>query len=106
MESKNYRKEFEARLIAKALKDESFRNELRSDPKAAINKMFGMEFPSEINIRLVEENENEVCLVIPHDFPIKNELADVELESVAGAGVETVTWTPMCWWTTIMEECH
>ncbi len=45
-----------------------------------------MELPGKINIRLVEENKNEVCLVIPHDFPDTNELTDVELESVAGSG--------------------
>ncbi len=61
-----------------------------------------MKFPDEINIRLVEENENEVCLVIPHDFPIKNELTDGELESVSGG---TLTWTPICFWTDSMEGC-
>ncbi len=84
MESKNYRKELEAKLIAKALKDESFRNDLRSYPKAAIEKEFGMKIPGETNIRLVEENENEVCLVIPHSFSDTNELTGVELESVVG----------------------
>ncbi len=84
MESKNLRKELEAKLIAKALKDESFRNDLRSDPKAEIEKELGMEIPGEINIRLVEENENEVCLVIPHDSSDTNELTDVELESLSG----------------------
>ncbi len=78
------RKELEAKLIAKALKDESFRNELRSGPKAAIEKELGMELPGEIDIRIVEENENEVCLVIPHGFSDTNELTDVELEAVAG----------------------
>ncbi len=84
METKNIRKEFEAKLIARALKDESFRNELRSDPKTAIEKEFGMKFPDEINIHLVEENENEVCLVIPHNFSDTNELTDEELESLSG----------------------
>ncbi len=62
MKTKNIRQELEANLIARALKDESFRNELRSDPKPAIEKELGMEIPGEINIRLVEENEKEVCL--------------------------------------------
>ncbi len=94
MESKNIRKELEARLIAKALKDESFRNELRSEPKSAINKELGMEIPGEINIRLVEENENEVCLVIPHGFSDTNELTDVELESVSGGRWTTIHAVP------------
>ncbi len=102
METKNIRKELEARLIARALKDESFRNDLRSDPKTAIEKELGMEIPGEINIRLVEENENEVCLVIPHDFPIKNELADVELESLYGG---TLTWVPLCFHTFVEDGC-
>ncbi len=95
METKNIRKELEAKLIARALKDESFRNELRSDPKTAIEKELGMEIPGEINIRLVEENENEVCLVIPHVFSDTNELTDVELESVPGG--DYYGWTKGDW---------
>ncbi len=102
MESKNYRKELEAKLIAKALKDELFRNDLRSDPKTSIEKVLGMEIHGEINIRLVEENENEVCLVLLHYFSDINEMTGVELESVAGA---TYTDTYLCFFTQIEDRC-
>ncbi len=93
METKNIRKELEAKLIARVLKDESFRNDLHSDTKTTIEKELGIELPDEIDIRIVEENENEVCLVIPHDFSGIQELIDVQLESVAGGKGYTTTVT-------------
>ncbi len=86
MESKNYRKYIETRLIAKALKDESFHNDLCSAPKTTIQKELGMNIPDEINIHLIKDNENEVCLVLPHNFCDTNELTGMELESVDGGG--------------------
>lgn len=82
----NTRKQLEQTLIEKAMKDPDFRNRLIDNPKAVIENETGLEVPDSVNIKIVEEDPNTVCLVLPympaqHD---ESELAEPELERVAG----------------------
>lgn len=77
------RQELEAKLVAQAWKDEAFRQELISNPKAAIEKEIGQELPESTDIRVLEETGNTVYLVLPQK-PSLEELSEEELEAVAG----------------------
>ena len=86
------RRDLEAKLVAKAWKDASFASALKSNPKEAIKKETGMSIPGDINVKIVEENANQVYIVLPKP-PSANaqaELSDDQLEAVAGGITPTV----------------
>jgi hypothetical protein len=76
------RKGTEEALIAKAMKDQSFRKALIEDPKAMIASEYGAEIPDSVEIKVVEETANKYYVVLPSS--ISGELRDEELEAVAG----------------------
>jgi hypothetical protein len=84
MEQKNLRNDLEARVIGRALKDENFRLELLRDPKSSLEKELGVKIPDSVTVRIVEEKEGEVCLILPQVPKQEGELTETELESVAG----------------------
>lgn len=77
------KKELEEKLITKAWQDSSFKQELLSNPKLALEKE-GISLPASIEIRVVEENANVFYLVIPTQPNSAEELSESELEAVAG----------------------
>jgi hypothetical protein len=79
------RRDMESRIIARAWKDEAFANELRRNPKAAIEKEVG-KLPDAIKIQVVEESPTSLYLVLPARPSGTGELSDAELEGVAGGG--------------------
>jgi Nitrile hydratase, alpha chain len=85
------RQEIEAHLVAKTWKDESFKQQLLSNPKAVIEKEFGVQLPAELNVQIVEEDAQTLYINLPMrpDFS-GTELSDRELEAVAGGT------TPVC----------
>ncbi|MCG6868550.1 MAG: NHLP leader peptide family RiPP precursor [Gammaproteobacteria bacterium] len=72
------------KIIARAMRDDVFREELLTNPKAAIQKEFGKELPPELELRVVEEAPNVVYLVLPARQTPTDELSEDELEAVAG----------------------
>ncbi|NMG05529.1 NHLP leader peptide family RiPP precursor [Brasilonema sp. UFV-L1] len=81
------RQEFEADLVAKAWKDDAFKQELLSNPKAIIAKESGVQVPDNIEVRVLEENPNILYLVLPvkpADLEGEGELSEEALEAVAG----------------------
>lgn len=78
------RKDKEAEIIAKALKDSAFKQELLSNPKAAIEREVGQTLPPNIEIQVVEETPTKLYLVLPSTSSVPRELSDQQLESVAG----------------------
>ena len=84
------RAEMERRLIARGLEDESFRQRLLADPRAAIAEELGTRLPAEVQVVAAEETADTIYLVLPPATRQgDNELSDRELESVAGGG----TWS-------------
>jgi hypothetical protein len=81
------RAEIESRLIKKSLQDDSFRQELLSDPKAALEQELGRRLPEDVQVRALEETADTVYLVLPSTSAVgeSSELSDQDLEAVAGA---------------------
>ena len=77
--------EMQAQLIERATRDPEFRRELIEDPRAVIQREFGIDVPDRVDIRVVEESPTTSYLVLPSPAPeAGQELSDEELEAVAG----------------------
>lgn len=86
MTEKMSRREFESGLIAKTWKDEAFKQELISSPKAVIERELGQQLTEHLEIRVLEENSNTLYLVLPRSPQVTEELSDEALEVIAGGG--------------------
>jgi hypothetical protein len=86
MEKNDQKKAFEQRIIEKAMKDDSFREKLKSDPRGAIESELGFRIPQSIRIDILEESGEMVYLILPPKPGLadSDELSELELESVAG----------------------
>lgn len=83
------RKQFEQQIIEKAIKDQSFRQQLLDDPKGVIEKEFGLKIPESVEVKVLEENANTFYIVLPgSNKSSEMELTDAELNTVAGG-----TWS-------------
>ena len=82
---KRSRQDMEAQLIAKAWADEAFMEELRTDPRAAVAKELGVTLPEGVTVEVHEEKpEHQVLHLVIPPKPGLGELADEELDAVAG----------------------
>ena len=94
----------ERRLIEKSLEDESFRQRLIEDPKAAVEQELGSRLPEGVRVVAVEETQDTIYLVLPATPMAGAEggaLSDQQLESVAGGWdpqtAGQVTCQVRCW---------
>ncbi|UKS24428.1 NHLP leader peptide family RiPP precursor [Paenibacillus sp. HWE-109] len=69
-----------AQIIQKAWEDEAFKNQLITNPKAALKQAFNITLPDDIKIKAVEETSTEFVLVIPTN-PAKVLVASNGIES-------------------------
>ncbi len=89
-------------IIAKAMKEETFRQELLSNPKEAIERALGISIPQGVTIMVYEDTPTTLHLVLPAKVQTATELSDVELEQVTGgvkvstAGQCTFNWGYAC----------
>ena len=90
------RRDMEADIIARAMKDEGFARELRADTKAVIEREVG-KLPEGIEVKLVEETADTLYLVLPARPSPGDQLSDAELERVAGGNdFWALTDGPLC----------
>lgn len=90
-------------LITHAERDDAFREQLKSDPRAAIAQEFGVTPPEDLQVRVIEEAPNEVVLVLPAKVE-PGAISDEALSGAAGgSGDYCGTWsaggyncTPSC----------
>jgi Nitrile hydratase, alpha chain len=97
--------DLQADIIAKAWKDEAFKQELLSNPNATL-KALGLKVPSNVEVQVIEETANKVYLVLPSKPSVitDTELSDEQLEAVAGGRMAEATKkltsktvTKCCW---------
>jgi hypothetical protein len=90
------REELEQNLRARAWKDDAFRQEFLADPKAVLERDYARYFPkdqipSELSIKVIEEDEQSICFVLPSKFsgnelPELESFYDEELLGISGGG--------------------
>jgi hypothetical protein len=80
------RRHAELRLIEKAWKDDSFRQALRTDPRAAVERALAARLPAGMQVKVVEETADTLYLVLPAipDRTSSGRLSDKQLDAVAG----------------------
>ena len=64
------RSEVERRLVQRSLEDESFRQRLLEDPRAAVEEELGTQLPESIEVRMVEESAQTIYLVLPSAWAV------------------------------------
>ncbi len=89
------RAEIERRLIERTLQDESFRQALLADPRAALEQELGTELPAEVEVRAVEESPDTIYLVLPSASPAggSGELSDKNWMRWPAVGTHTLLAT-------------
>jgi hypothetical protein len=85
--------DFEAKLIAKALKDPEFRKRLLSAPKETYQAELGRPIPKEAEIRVVEEKGDLFYVVLPF-LPYSERFSE---EQIAAVARRELTHREPCW---------
>ena len=80
------RKRTEAKLLAKAAQDPSFRAALIADPKGAIEGEFGVKLPPDTRVHVLQEEPNTYYVVLPLNPETRGDgqISDQQLEAVVG----------------------
>jgi hypothetical protein len=81
------RRDLEDAVVKMALADEPFRNQLRDNPRGAVEQVLKQlepkaHLPQNLEVRPIYELQNTFSIVIPQTAA--NELSDTDLERVAG----------------------
>jgi hypothetical protein len=72
-------------FIRKLWKDENLKKEFIKNPKAVMEKEFGVKIPDDYQIEVVEDTKDKHYFVIPlNPASFGTELDDAQLEQVAG----------------------
>lgn len=80
------RQDVETQIIVRALKDDSFKQQLLNNPdvaKAEIEKALGEKVASGFKVQVLQETENQAYLVLPAVTGDTQGLSDQQLEAVA-----------------------
>ncbi|MEM7186886.1 MAG: NHLP leader peptide family RiPP precursor [Bacteroidota bacterium] len=79
MSKSSDRASVEAQLIKKAVRDDNFRTALLENPKATIEKEFGMQLPADVEVNIYPEKKNTISIVLPYFEGANADLQDEEL---------------------------
>jgi hypothetical protein len=80
-------KKFIEKIFIKAIKDTTFRKELKKNPRKVMERELGEKLPESVSWEVIEETENKRCILLPVIAEVKD-LSDQELIKFA-AGVGT-----------------
>ena len=78
----------QAQIIARAMKDDAFRQELLANPKAALERELKITIPDDVVIHVYEDTPTTIHLALPLKTSSgePQELSDAELDAIAGGG--------------------
>jgi hypothetical protein len=65
-------------VIARAMKDPAFRQELLSNPRAVLAREYNVHLPEDMTVRVLEEPPKTLTLILPRGEEEALELSDVE----------------------------
>jgi hypothetical protein len=72
-------------IVARAMKDEGFRNRLLQDAKGTIQSEFGIHFPNDVSVNVHQNSESVINIVLPTPIDMSSRtLSEAELAAVAG----------------------
>ena len=71
-------------IVARAVSDPAFRQQLLANPKRTLEQTLGVTFPPSLEVVVLEETASRICLVVPRLAPASEELTDEALTAVAG----------------------
>ena len=91
------RREAETKIISKALQDGKFKEALKANPKAVLEKELNVKLPGNLKINVVEEAPDSVFLVLPHTGGA--ELSESELSQSTQMTACWATCTSCSEWT-------
>jgi hypothetical protein len=82
-------------LLSRSATDPTFRQQLLTQPRAAVSEYLGREVPESFDVTFIE-NRADATIVLPAAIDPEAELSEQELEAVAGgstlACVASVLW--------------
>jgi hypothetical protein len=76
----------QAQVMARAMKDLRFRQELLNDPRAVLAREYQLHLPDQMVVQVLEETPNTYTLVLSAREPVMMELTEAELQAVSGGG--------------------
>jgi hypothetical protein len=71
-------------VLARALRDQAFRKELLSNPRAVLAQEYQIHLPEHLIVRVLEEAPSTLTLVLPRGEEAVVELTDADLQAVNG----------------------
>ena len=74
-------------IVARAVSDPAFRQQLLANPKRTLEQTLGVTFPPSLEVVVLEETASRICLVVPRLAPASEELTDEQLTAVAGGSL-------------------
>jgi hypothetical protein len=92
-DSKFKRRDFEATLAAKALRDPEFRRRLVANPTETYAAELNHKIPDGVRVKIVEDSENTFYVTIPF-LPADLKVTEEQLEAVAR---RELTHRNPCW---------
>jgi hypothetical protein len=75
-------------VVKQATENPKYRAALLKDPRALMSQQLGSQIPSSVNVKVLEEDANTYYVILPHAPKTGAELADSDLEKVAGGGTK------------------
>jgi hypothetical protein len=85
------RNEVEEVIIKQAISNKGYRALLIANPRDMVERQIGQKLPENVQVELVQEAANKIVLRLPHVVAEGDQLADEDLEQVAGGKLDKVT---------------
>src|SRR5215831_19058079 len=85
-------------VLARAMKDLTFRKELLNNPRAVLAREYQVHLPEHVTVLVLEEAPNSLTIVLPTKGEAILELTDTDLQAASGGGSKPCYMSPSCIW--------